>query len=102
MGCECPSNLGYSSTTIGKEAASARSEEEDDGVAALDALLDTINAENNMSLSRTLHKLVNKPRILVCAPSNAACNVLLEVHISFHDASEFHATGMYIPCMLNS
>jgi heme/copper-type cytochrome/quinol oxidase subunit 2 len=33
-----------------------------------------------VDLSRTLHKLVEKPRVLVCAPSNAACDVLL-VHI---------------------
>ena len=37
-----------------------------------------LESEGGEALRRTLHKLARKPRVLVCAPSNAAVDVVLE------------------------
>ena len=52
-------------------------EEEEEGAMAVEAMLSQAGSE--VGLARTLNKLVTKPRILVCTPSNAACDLLLEV-----------------------
>lgn len=51
--------------------------EDAESAAMVEAMLSQAGSEVN--LARTLTKLVTKPRILVCTPSNAACDLLLEV-----------------------
>jgi hypothetical protein len=51
--------------------------DDDESAAMVEAMLSQAGSEVN--LARTLTKLVTKPRILVCTPSNAACDLLLEV-----------------------
>jgi hypothetical protein len=60
-------------------------EEEEEGAMAVEAMLSQAGSE--VGLARTLNKLVTKPRILVCTPSNAACDLLLEVSWSPSRAS---------------